>query len=261
MAPDFFVTGSAGGLGKFLKEALDANGFERKDAFDSLKERVFSARNATLIHCAFNSLRPNSSEMLVRQFDDNIKFTEKLLELPFQNIIFISSIDVYPRSLEKYTEEFAHFNTDELPLYGIHKLVCEEKIKSKTERHLILRTSALLGANWPTSLDKMMASEQQPLSVTSNSTFNYVLYEEIRDFILVTIENQIFGTFNIASSENVSLSEISRRANLKGIQFGEYNYTTGRINNTKAATYLPSLLGTSLDKALTYIGKKQLHQV
>ena len=85
MAPDFFVTGSAGALEVF-EGSLDANGLNEKMLLTLEGTSIFrTKRDPHSLRVQFTP--PQQHEMLVRQFDDNIKFTEKLLELPFQNII------------------------------------------------------------------------------------------------------------------------------------------------------------------------------
>lgn len=98
--PNYLITGASSGLGKYLHKNLGGAPLTRQ-ASNKKKERIKKIGVNVIIHCAFNSDRnPKSVE---QYFQDNVSLTEELTKIPHKKFIFISSVDVYPKSLIKHT--------------------------------------------------------------------------------------------------------------------------------------------------------------
>lgn len=208
------ITGSANGLGKYLLETLGGIGFDRGD---SLPEKT-----GVIIHCAFNSARSYNGEDAENLILEDLLLVRNLTKIPHSYFIFISSIDVLHAT----------------GAYAFAKKKAEELVKEYATKYLIVRLSALLGKySRQNSLLKIMEGDQK-LSLTANSIFNYILYEDVADFIKFVIENKLQGIYNLASSKNITLKEaeeiIKDYLGEVNIIYGDYYYSCGNINISEA---------------------------
>jgi len=238
------VTGNKSGLGKYLFENIGTAGIDRNTTNDQ-KQAIQKEGVDVIIHCAFNSSNEVTSESLLSYIQDNVLFTKELAEIPHEKFIFVSSVDVYEKNAARHTEdEVLDVNTIE-GIYGITKLISESVVREYAKEHLIVRSTAFLGPySRKSSLRKIIEDEEPVVTLTPDSEFNYVLYEHVLEFIRIAIEKDVKGIYNIASSENIQLSEVAEMFK-KNVTFGEYRYTVGHIDNTKAASLFPAFKKTS----------------
>ena len=80
--------------------------------------------------------------------------------------------------------------------------------------------------------------------MSANSTFNYVLHSDIVDFIKFSIDEDIKGVYNLASSKNIALKEVADIYKKK-VKFGSFCYKTGKIDNKKISSIFPVFRKTS----------------
>ncbi len=252
MTGKILVTGSNGGLGGFLKDALGAQGFSRQDGIAQLAGSVASSDSMgdtgfdAIIHCAFNTGRNIKNTDFKDYVADNILLTQKLAQIPHKKFIFISSIDVYPRNLEICTED-AEFTADDVKgLYGQSKLIAEVVVQNECDNYIIARPSALLGTK-KNSLTRVLFEDAPSLTLSADSSFNYVLYADVLEFVNSVISEDVTGIFNLCAGNNVTLRQVVDKYNITGVSFGDYKYLTGNISNKKAATISPAFARTSLE--------------
>ena len=69
----------------------------------------------------------------------------------------------------------------------------------------------------------------QKTGLSAESTFNYILYEDILNFFIECIQRGTKGIFNLVSKTMVSLGEISAYFDYYP-EFGSFIYTTPKIS-------------------------------
>tara|TARA_Y100000034_G_scaffold110838_1_gene143345 strand:- start:835 stop:1563 length:729 start_codon:yes stop_codon:yes gene_type:complete len=212
---EILVTGVSSGLGKTVAEqfpnCIALNRENRNETIASCKNKNLKA----IVHCAFNS--SNKIKDYYKYLDDNILLTNDLLNLQPEKFVYISSVDVYADD----------------GVYKTFKLLSESLIKEKCENNLILRSPAILGKNMRyNSLLKIIKENNLKLTLSKDSTFNYILQDDIIDFIKYAISEDITGTFDFVSSTNVSLEEVETYFN-RNVAFGDFCYTTPSLSNKK----------------------------
>lgn len=246
------VTGASSGLGKYLCDHFGGVGFFRNSSLSDLMKVAHQQPFKVIIHAAFNPRQDINTTNLPGYLDDTIFLTKKLLEIPHQTFIFISSCDVYPKESELCQEDQEIELKKVDSIYGITKLISESLVKEQANNPLILRPTALLGeCTRKNSLIRLLTEKNAALTLSKKSTFNYVLHSDIAEFIERALHSQLTGIYNIASSKNVDLEEIAAMFHCAA-HFGDYTYQTGRIDNHKATAILPKLSHTSLENVLSY---------
>lgn len=239
------ITGTSSGLGKYLHDNLGGIAFSRD------QEKI--EETEIIIHCAFNRSKDVTNQNLYQYLSDNIFLTKKLAKTPHRKFIFISSIDVYSKNDSKHTEDEV-INIDQVSgMYAITKLMAESLIQNLCSNFLMLRCSALLGKDSKeNSLIKILKEDNPTLTLSPDSTFNYILHKDVLEFINLAIKKDLQGIYNLASSGNISLKAIADLFK-KEVNYGNYIYNVGDIDNTKAVTYLPALKKTSKEIVIKFI--------
>lgn len=248
MKSDFLVTGSSGGLGKYLHDNLGGISLNRQ----TFENEDWVKKGADIIiHCAFNS--DHNPKNMDQYFQDNVLLTEKLIKIPHKKFIFISSIDVYPKNLSKHTEDEILDADKTKDLYAKTKLLSEDLVKRNCSNFLILRCTALLGKDSrANSLIKIIQEKNPILTLSAKSVFNYILHRDVLEFIKLAIEKDLQGIYNLASAKNITLSEVAQILK-KDVHFGSYIYNVGKIDNTKTSLAFPILNKTSKEVVANFI--------
>jgi nucleoside-diphosphate-sugar epimerase len=231
-------------LGAALKLKFGGAGLTRDNSRTILREsaeRGFS----TIIHCAFNPARPTEAAGSRAIVEENVELTRNLLSLPHDRFVFLSSIEVYPKS------DLLHAENERLPAgdaqdpYASAKRACEALVGEQARRPLILRPTAMIGKSMRRNhLYAMIHGEQ--LSLSPDSEFNYVSHDLVAKFIGTALKLDLSGVYNLATTENILLSEVARELGVTP-RFGAYRYRTGSVSNLKAASVLPALAVRSID--------------
>lgn len=244
------ISGSSSGLGKFLHQEFSCDIFSRNNT----DNKIYSDYYDTIIHCAFNTSHSAKYSNYNKIIADNLLLTQKLLNLNYKQFIFISSIDIYPKNNSEQIDEETDFDIADLDnLYGHNKLLCEYLVQSQAKKFLILRPSALLGKYMrKNNLIKLLLEQKATLSLSKNSTFNFITYDHIKEIIQLALQNQISSNiYNLTSKENISLIEIAQYFE-KEICFGNYLYQTGNFKNDRVAALIPNLNKTSLEIVIDF---------
>ena len=230
---NILVSGIKSGLGKYLHENLGGAGFDKDDfnaKFPKLKLRSFD----TIIHCAFNPARLVDSSKLGEYIFDNLLLTEKLLSLKHKKFIYISSVDVYPKDSSTHREDEIIDLNRLKSIYSITKLSSEAIVSRLSKNHLILRMAALLGKySRENNVIKMIKSSgAASLSLSPESSFSFVLYSDLLDFIRLANKSNLRGIYNIASKGRITVSSIARSLDYKP-KFGKFLYKTPKVSTKK----------------------------
>ena len=212
------ITGTKSGLGKYLSkqftECFCLNRENKQDVIDK------ALQIQLIVHCAFNTKQDANTYQLLK---DNIFLTEQLCNLSlsrfFDNkFVYISSVDVHDKKKTNY-------NT--------MKLYAESIVKNHCNNYLILRCPALLGADMrKNNFLKIVEDKNPKLSLTKESSFNFITHHDILRIIRYAYNNNISGTYDVVSHENITLEQVASMCK-KSCSFGEYTYNTPNVTNQK----------------------------
>ena len=214
------VTGSSTGLGKYLREAFNAEGFARSAG------RVQEPRYDYIIHCGWDLKKNISPSEGFSYLEESQELTKKLVSIPHKKFIFMSTIDVYPKNNKEHNEDEEINLHDVQGIYGLSKLLSEEIVKGSSE-HLSLRLSSLLGKYTRYNTATKIATSKD-IGISRESSFNFITYEQVRDFIWMSIERRLRGTYNLVANTNVVVDDILKSKSID-IRDGSYVYRTGLI--------------------------------
>lgn len=197
---DYLITGVNGGLGGYLSHELtDGEGLHRDN------DLSYFSRYDIVIHCAFNKY--NKIYDYYQYLEDNIFLTQKLLDVSYGHFIYISSIDVYNGTNN----------------YSLFKRFAESIVERKYNT-TILRCPMLLGTTMKENhLTKMLWSDNEKLTLSGESTFNYILYDDILEFI--RSKSYKNGIYDFVSNDNVKLKDVKEEFE-STVEFGDYVYET-----------------------------------
>ncbi|MEK7517258.1 MAG: NAD-dependent epimerase/dehydratase family protein [Patescibacteria group bacterium] len=248
----FLITGHKNGLGRFLYEYFGGIGFDRNmppDKFEHIRREGVDV----IIHCAFNSAREINSKNLYPYLSDNVFLTKRLAKIPHKKFIFISSVDVYPKDNKKHSESEVIDVNQVSGIYAITKLMSESIVQNICPNFLILRCSTLLGHDSrENSLIKIIKEASPALALSADSLFNYILHKDVLEFIQIAIKKDLQGIYNLSSSKNITLSQISELLGKK-VNFGKYKYNVGNIDNNKITSIFPTFKKTSREAVLEFL--------
>lgn len=228
------VTGARRGLGYAMHRELGGVPFTRATMLDCLAPPY-----GAIIHCAASPPPTDLHGNVYGFVQDNLLLTQRLLEIPHDRFVYVSSIDVQI--------------PERAGLYASAKLFCEALVRAEGKRPLILRPTSLLGFPMrPSSIFRMLTEPDCSLFLAPQSRFNFVLHRDVCAFVEAAIDGGVEGTFAIGSSASAGLGEIARRLELTP-RFGRYTYDVGAVDQAKAAHIVPALRRSSWETLEVFI--------
>lgn len=239
------VTGTSSGLGRYLHTSINGSSLDRSTTPQEV--RLLRQEGVeTIVHCAYNPVKSVPHEKIDAYMQDTVFLTRDLLAIPHQKFVFISTVDVYQNSDKKHSES-ERLNLEKANgIYATTKMMCESMVL-KDKDSLVLRCSALLGPTMrKNSLTRILSGEDCTLTLSADSQFNYVLYSNVKDIVDLAKKQGLNGIYNVASSQNVTLSRIADKFG-KRVKFGDFVYNPGKIDNSKVCQVYPKLDVTSED--------------
>jgi nucleoside-diphosphate-sugar epimerase len=242
------VSGTSSGLGRYLCGRFEAVAFRRSAPVDDYRQLEYDA----VIHCAFRSQRVVRSADLFDYFDDNTLLTLRLASLRFRKFIFLSTVDVYPRTGKVHREDEEISLADQESPYGITKLLSEAAVRRLSSKSLILRVTSMIGEyTRPTMLARLLLEPNSSLSVSADSHFNFINHSDVGDFVEASLKLDLTGTFNLASASNVVLKDLAEELGLRP-KFGLDHYDVGQFDVTTARALANDLERGSFEKAVVF---------
>jgi len=246
------VTGVRSGLGHAVHRALGGLGFARGMALDDpaiLAAAPFDA----IIHCAVNATKSVSMKTAYGYLQDNLLLTQRLVDVPHRKFVFVSSLAVYPPIGRAISEDE---DVDLLPLagpYAFTKLFSDLYVQERAQEPLVLRTTTLLGpAIRPNTVSRALTQRDCQLFLAPDSRYNFVMHDDIVDFIVLAMDHGISGAFNIGSEGLVALSSIVEQLGL-AVRYGGHHYDIGPVDSRKAAALHPAFARPSWQTLNRYI--------
>jgi len=262
---NILVTGVRSGLGNAVHRALGGIGFVRGMQLDDPAIRARAPFDA-IIHCAVNAAKAVTMQTAYGYMEDNLLLTQRLVDIPHRKFVFVSSLAVYPSTGRAVREDD---DVDLMPLagpYAFTKLFSDLYVQKWAREPLILRTTTLLGpAIRPNTVMRALTQRDCQLFLAPDSRYNFVMHDDIVDFIALAMDRGISGAFNIGSEGLMLLSRIVDQLGLS-VRYGEFHYDIGPVDTRKAAAAHPAFgrcswetLNRYIDQlGSSYIGKGRL---
>lgn len=227
------VTGANSGLGKAVHLALGGTAFVRGMSVDDPAIQAAAPFDA-IIHCAVNAAKYVSMKTAYGYMADNLLLTQKLVGVPHRKFVFVSTLAVYPPTGEAVREDD---DVDLMPLtgpYAFTKLFSDLYVQEHANAPLILRTTTLLGpAIRPSTVHRALTQASCQLFLAPTARYNFVMHDEIVEFIVQAMDTGICGAFNIGSEGLIRLSSIVDQLGLS-VRYGEFPYDIGPVDTRKA---------------------------
>lgn len=240
----YLISGTSSGLGRYLKEEFASDTITRLTTQKDL-DRLSKFRFKAIIHCASNSNAKVTDRTIASFAADNIFLTQKLLQIPHEKFIFISTIDVYSRDTKEHRESDVISAHSARSPYALTKLISEGLVRSTSPNYLILRPGSLVGRYMkPNTLTKILSQKKPILGLSGNSAFHYIRYEDIASFLKYAMDKDLQGIYNVVTACRLRLKDAARLAG-KDVRFGEHRYDAGNISNAKIAKIYPAFRKTS----------------
>jgi len=251
------TTGVLSGFGKAVHERFGGEGLaftrpERERELD--RARRFAPE--VIIHCAANPARDMSAGDLLTVLEDNVLLTRDLTKIPHRKFIFLSSIDVYAVPPGPHREDTPLDPRLPRNLYATTKMLAEAAVRLQCSDHVIVRSSAMLGRHARrNALMRMLEENPCRLTLSGESSFYYVLYEDLLDFLAAAMDRGLRGTYNAAAAAPVTLAAAAERLG-KTVSFGDYRYGCGTIDNSRIVAECPAFRKTSLDAVEEFLKQR-----
>ena len=232
------VTGTKSGLGKYIYETLpNTVGLSREN------RKILIKKNDCydmIIHCAFNTKNAGKKDIddYFDYVDDNILLTNDLVKLKHKKFVYMSSISVY----------------DKIPTpYNQTKLFAESIVQKISNKPLIIRCASLLGsAMRSNTITKIITEDNPRITLSKESTYNFVMHKDIVEFISKCYNNNVTGIFDFLASDFIRLEDIVKRLN-REVNFGEYTFTTNKVDNKKLTGMFPEFNKSSWEALELFI--------
>ena len=133
------------------------------------------------------------------------KIKYPITKINHQKFVYISSIDVYNTEKNNYT---------------LFKMFAESLLEDKD---LTLRLSCLLGKNSRPNHVSKIISNTESITLSENSTFNYILYSDLLSFFSEKMHTEKSGICDFVANDFVYLKDVISFVNSK-TKTGEYCY-------------------------------------
>jgi nucleoside-diphosphate-sugar epimerase len=240
------LTGANSGLGKFFSLNMPSAVCINHENFEEQIQRIADSgvKVESIIHTAYDSR--NNVVDYESYFRNNLLYTTKLLDLSPDMFVYISSTAVL---LEENTE------------YKLCKLLSENAVKKTSNKHVIVRPTAILGPTMrKNSLVKILDGSNPSLTLHKDSTFGYVLQEDIFDFVNHCVQSSVTGTFNFSPTEMVSLSSVCALYD-KGATFGEFMHKQETVDSQSLYSIFPRVAKTSIQNIDEFLSKNDLARI
>lgn len=239
------VTGARSGLGRYLAERLGGIAMTRENAEELLRsERRFDV----VVHAAYSRLKDVARDDLYKYYQDTVALTERVSRLCRRQLIFVSSVSVYPTTGGEHRED-ENIRVERVPtLYGATKLLCEVVCAERVPVSTSLRLSSLLGEYSPDNVTmRLLRGRADRLPLTATSVFDFVTYDEVEAVVRAAVEEKLSGVVNVASARPIALERIAQFLGAS-VEYGDVEYRAPRVDVERAAAIVPSIAADSEEK-------------
>lgn len=233
------VTGTNSGLGKYIYRKIGTHKYSRKKNINSYKNKKWDL----IIHCGYYV-----GDDPYKNYE-NIFHSYNLSQLNYKKFIFMSSLIVYEK--EKNKSEFSKISlSNKKSVYANNKILCESFYDLSNS--LILRLGTLIGKDMrKNNIYKVLHSKKPNVSLNSKSTYTFIDYTEVLDFIKLSLKRDFKGIFNFNRIDKTSLDEIAKTFHKK-INYGNHKFNCVIASNKKINKLFNLNILRSIDILKTY---------
>jgi nucleoside-diphosphate-sugar epimerase len=217
------ITGASSGLGKYVASQLEHYTSYEVSLYDRSKPDEYIGPYDLIVHCACNPIKDNLYEAY-----SNVTLLERLLTIKTEKFVLISTADVYPKVGPRVEYTDIDFNSID-NLYGKMKFLCEEILRNREQKHLILRPAGLLGEYCRNNVIVRMINNEDTTTLSAGSRLSYITHSYVYNLIFSKLQ----GTYNISSLDSMNLGEINEMLGFPIKKFGEYYGRFGGKDLTK----------------------------
>lgn len=238
---NILVVGAGGNIGRYLSSHLEVDKFSRNSRLEDFLSKSYDI----IIYCASNTGNLKINQ-LSNYFYDNYGLLSDVLKIKHQYLIYFSSVDVYSKNIEICSENVDIDIREIISPYAFLKLLSEELIqKIDGNRFVILRPSMMISSCSPlNNLKRLIEDDYPTLSVSKESEYNLVSYENVLNAVKYFIKTRQSGIFNLASDKNIKLLDLAEKLN-KRVVWGHFSYRLNKIDITKISKIVPQFRQTS----------------
>lgn len=238
------VSGTGSGLGRALLQRFGGEAYDRTQ-----RRAPLHPSYDWIIHCATDARKDVPSEELGAYCDAHLGLTERLLALPHELFVMVSSQAVYPCDGQAYSESDRWVVDAGIPLYGALKLACEQRVRARSPRSLILRCSSLLGREARlNNVMKVILGSPEPLFLAPESRYNLIGFSQVEAFLREAAEQRWEGIFNLGSTTWTTLGEIAAALGHRP-HFGAFTYLPPVASLAKVQAHSRAFDRTALEVA------------
>lgn len=228
------ISGTSTGLGKYLNKKFKAVKYKRKSDIKYYKKRKWDL----IIHCGFYSGDK------IDEYIECIKHTKLILQLNFKKIVFISSTAVYENQKSKREEKYNIYTNLKKSDYANTKIICENLMPKNS---LILRLGTILGKEMrKNNIYKLLYNKKPKLSISKNSIYSFITYNEIFGFIKLALNKKLEGKFNFLRNDYTPINNFSKKIN-KRVLWGDYLFICTKAPNQKILKFINLNAKSSVD--------------
>jgi nucleoside-diphosphate-sugar epimerase len=175
--------------------------------------------------------------------------TERLLEIPHNCFVFVSSHAVYPADGIARAENDELHVSSALSLYGTCKLLGEQLVLSRSAWPVVLRCSSLVGETGrPNNIMRILRRQSGSVYLSGDSPYNLIAYEQVLELIQLIWAEKLKGVFNLGASDWKTLRQIADHLGVN-IEFGNHLYVPPIADLRKVQEISPVFRKSTLEIA------------
>ena len=210
------ITGTASGLGRYLKKKLNGISFDRRKKISFYKKKKWNL----IIHCGFYT--GNDANKIF----ESIEVSNKISLLKSSKIIFISSLIVFDKkdSLYKYS-----------------KIISESFFMNKKNSYII-RLGSIIGPDMRhNTISKILFDKKPIIGLSKKSKYSFTHYDEVYFLIKKMISQKKIYVTEFFRRDFASLEKISKKLNKK-VKFGNYLFNCIDSPNKKKKIHFHKII-------------------
>ena len=209
----YTIFGSTGFIGKELVSYLRKK--NKKIFIPSKKQTKFNKSLGYIVYCVGSD---DWKKKPKKGYFSNFGHLKKIIfNNKFKSIVFLSTTRLYINS--NNTEESSNLSVNsekENDYYNILKIASEALLLKLNKKVKIVRLSNVFGFNYksplllPTLIKSSLSKSKIDITVSLNSTKDYVLIDDAIILILKILKNGKQNIYNVASGKNVKIKDIAK---------------------------------------------------
>lgn len=211
------ITGSTGFIGKGLCKLISSYGHEvvqvsRKplDGYFFVEDYRETPEGDVLIHLGELSNRSQVNKLGIDYQNNAVQLAKDLAVRGYKKIIYGSSVALYGDRSRDHHSPFSHLVLDDNYSQTKHRV---EQVLLDSANTIVLRLSNIYGPNMNSGTVFSTIFEQyhnkEKLKIQDDAPIRDFLYvDDVHSSIIRAIYSGVYGIYNIASGESISISDL-----------------------------------------------------